>query len=198
MAAWKPAPDEKIGTKEPIGRRLYDEPALSGARDQPTIKGLDLRNFRQVEGDPHFSVDRLGKTGIEKGVKAYLRIRAEWEGARRKPQRRFEGWVWRGAADLEKGEQGQAFPVIPSPKRRDVLDGTRGTEGAPESENIYHAHIDLDPALSSYLNALLIRETFTRGKVEKITSIEPERTHISWIREAWGRLRSLASKRPTN
>ena len=65
---WNPRTDP-VGRNEPIGRRLFDEPMLMGAQDQPSFKGLDYRHFEVTPNDRELSLDRLGCTGIEKKSK---------------------------------------------------------------------------------------------------------------------------------
>jgi hypothetical protein len=85
---WNPKTDP-VGPKEPIGRRLFDEPMLMGAQDQPSFRGLDYRHFEETRGDKELSLDRLGCTGIEKKAKTYLRPHADAAGANRCPPRQF-------------------------------------------------------------------------------------------------------------
>jgi hypothetical protein len=66
---WDPKTDP-VGKNERIGRRLYDEPMLMGAHDQPSFKGLDYRHFEETREDKELSLDRLGCTGIEKKAKS--------------------------------------------------------------------------------------------------------------------------------
>jgi hypothetical protein len=155
MARWNPKTDP-VGKSEPIGRRLFDEPMLMGAQDQPSFKGLDYRHFEETRGDRELSLDRLGFTGIENKAKNYLRPRAQAAGANRVPPKQFNGWAHVRANLLEQGWGGQRFPVVASPVDCDGLDG-----------NTHHAHIVIEgDAISA---ALRLREIFTsRGTVEKI------------------------------
>src|SRR5438034_7111073 len=82
---WNPQTDP-VGKNEPIGRRLFDEPMLMGAQDQPSFKGLDYRHF-ETGDDRELSLDRLGSTGIEKKAKQYLGPRADAVGLGVNPPR---------------------------------------------------------------------------------------------------------------
>jgi hypothetical protein len=152
---WNPKTDP-VGKHEPIGRRLYDEPMLTGVQDQPSFTGLDYRHFEEARSDKQLSLDRLGCTGIEKKAKNYLKPRAEAEGAKRVPPKQFNGWAHVRASALEEGWGGQRFPVIASPINLDGLEG-----------NTHHAHIDIEG--EAEFAAFRLRELFTRrGTVEKI------------------------------
>src|SRR5262245_37820418 len=156
---WDPKTD-LVGKHEPIGRRLYDEPMLMGARDQPSFTGLLLRHFEETRSDNQLSLDRLGCTGIEKKAKKYLKPRADAEGMNRVPPKTFNGSTYVQANVLEEGWRGRSFPVKASP-----------VEGEGLKENTHHAHIDIEDA---EFDAFRIRELFTRrGTVEKI---EPPET----------------------
>jgi hypothetical protein len=152
---WDPKTDP-VGKNERIGRRLYDEPMLMGAHDQPSFKGLDYRHFEETREDKELSLDRLGCTGIEKKAKDYLNPRAIAAGDKRVPPKQFNGWAHVRASVLEKGWGGLCFLVIPSPID-DALE-----------ENTHHAHIIIEGDATSA--ALRLRELFTRrGAVEKVT-----------------------------
>lgn len=151
MATWKPKPAEPVGANEVIGRRLFDEPKLAGAQDQKSFAGLDLRNFTEKR-DRQFSVDRLGRTGVEGGVLKYLRPRGARAAARFRPPKRFDGWATLRAKFFTKPPQGDTvWPLSPSPIPGEGLD-----------DNIYHAHITLPEGVSSYTSALQLRELFAQ------------------------------------
>lgn len=154
---WNPETDP-IGRDEPIGRRLFDEPMLIGAQNQPSFKGLDLRHFEETRDD-QLSVDRLGSTGIEKKAKNYLRPRAEAAGAKCHPKKQFNGWAYVRADILKGGYRGHGFHVTASP--------VEGDESNLE-DNTHHAHIVLGDQLTPIMAAFYLRELFTtHGKVEK-------------------------------
>jgi hypothetical protein len=151
---WNPKTDP-VGKNEPIGRRLFDEPMLMGAQDQPSFKGLDYRHFEETRADRELSLDRLGYTGIDNKAKNYLKPRADDAGAKCVPPKQFNGWAYVRASVLEKGWKGECFPVIPSPIDLEGLEG-----------NTHHAHIPIQGDATSA--ALRLREMFTRhGGVEK-------------------------------
>lgn len=159
MARWKPRGDEPVGGNEHIGRRLFDEPMLVGALNQRPFAGLDLRHFQETR-DLEFSVDRLGRSGIEK-PKNYLRPRAEAAGQKFARPKAFNGWAVLRARQLECPPVGAALPVIASPV----------TGGGLDDENPYHAHLLL-PAVGDYHTALHLRNLFgTYGNVEAVGQI---------------------------
>jgi hypothetical protein len=151
---WNPKTDP-VTKNEPIGRRLFDEPMLMGAQDQPSFRGLDYRHFEETRADRELSLDRLGYTGIERKAKNYLKPRADAAGANCVPPKQFNGWAHVRASALEKGWRGQLFPVIASPIDLDGIEG-----------NTHHAHIVIEGDVA--FAAFHLREIFTRdGAVEK-------------------------------
>jgi hypothetical protein len=171
---WNPKTDP-VGKHEPVGRRLYDEPMLMGAQDQPSFTGLDYRHFEETRSDKQLSLDRLGCTGIEKKAKNYLKPRAEAEGAKRVPPKQFNGWAHLQASVLEKGWKGRCFPVRASP-----------VEGEGLEENTHHAHVNIED--DATFAALYLRELFTRrGAVERIELPETvEKTELPKAAKAAG------------
>jgi len=152
-------PPGVVGKSETIGRRLFDEPMLVGARGQPSYSGLLLRHFEETRGQ-EFSVDRLGATGVTKQVIQYLRPRAENAGKSFHEARAFNGWICARACVLEAGWKGHKYPVIAS-----------AIKDKPEPEdNVYHAHVLIgdDP----YGEALYLKHIFTTkgGQIERVPS----------------------------
>lgn len=164
---WNPKTDP-IGKNEPIGRRLFGEPMLMGAQDQPSFKGLDYRHFEVSPADRELSLDRLGCTGVERKAKNYLKPLAVAAGANRVPPKPFNGWVQVRASVLGKGLGGQSFPVIASPIDLDEIEGIE--------ENTHHAHIVIEDDVT--FAAFRLREIFTsRGStVETIEPLEAQPT----------------------
>lgn len=148
--AWTPSSD-KVAPTEHLGRRLFDEPMLTGATDQRHFGGLDLRNFEETRGDD-FSVDRLGRTSIDKKVVRLLKPLADAAGGTFHARRRFDGWAVVPARHLERKVKGISLSVKPS----------------PESENPYHAHVPTGDLLAEipeqaryYHKALHLKAIFT-------------------------------------
>jgi hypothetical protein len=170
MAKWVPADKDPIGGNEPVGRRLFDEPVLVGAKDQPAFKGLDLRHFMETRGD-EISLDRLGKTGIDKTVLKYLTPRAISAGELFQKPKVFGGWMYALAKHIEKKSADLAFALTASP----VV--------APEAENLYHAHATLSGMTAesdkarTQIAALQLRHVFeTHGR---LLGVETAR-RLSW------------------
>jgi hypothetical protein len=151
MALWKP-PGDQVGDNEHVGRRLFDEPMLIGAKNQKPYSGLDIRHFEETRDDEQFSLDRLGRSSIEPAVVRYLRPRAEMAGGGFKPAKAFNGWAVLRAHQLANPPVGRTkhgtFPVFASPDNGDGL-----------LQNSYHAHIIIS-GFDHYSIALHLRHLF--------------------------------------
>jgi hypothetical protein len=176
MAKWNPKTDP-VGKNEPIGRRLFDEPMLVGAEDQPSFNGLDYRHFEETR-DRELSLDRLGQTGIDRRARNYLRPRADAAGTKFVPPKQFNGWIHVRASALVAGWQGKSFPVTASPIDGDGLE-----------ENTHHAHVSIkdDPIVA----ALYLRELFTR--LRTVEKVEPP--NVLKKVSTWQRVMSLVRSR---
>lgn len=152
MAIWRPKSDESVGKTEPLGRRLFDEPMLAGASDTTKFDGLDLRNFEETR-DREFSLDRLGRTGLDNRVVNYLLPRAKSAGESFSQPRKFDGWAILRADKLQSPPKGPKLPPVASPTVGDGL-----------AENVYHAHVLLpeEGEHAVYRNALHLRFLFAR------------------------------------
>lgn len=167
MPRWEPKDNERVGVGENVGRRLFDEPKLSGAPDQKPFKGLDLRNFEESR-DREFSIDRLGKSSVDKAVIKYLKPRAEHHGSTKfKKARRFDGWAHISARKLCDGKQ---WAIYSSPVREIEVDGApMPWVDGDLAQNKYHAHVLMPDAMESDLFAYEIREHFEKfGDVYRI------------------------------
>lgn len=153
MARWVPGVDDPVGPNEPIGRRLFDEPMLVGAIDQIPYNGLILWHFEEKRGS-EVSLDRLGKTGIEKAVLKYLNDRGVYAGQKFKKPKKFDGWATVRAKELEAPRVGIPLPVIQS--RKDIKKDQEVLE-----ENVYHAHVEFPDDKDYYDTALHLRHLFT-------------------------------------
>jgi hypothetical protein len=171
MARWEPKDNEPVGAGENIGRRLFDEPKLSGAPDQRPFSGLDIRNFEESR-DREFSIDRLGRSSVDKAVVRYLRERAEHHGTTKfQRPKRFDGWAHISARKLIQGMQ---CALHPSPIRD--MDGN----GSPVpwsdydlEQNKYHAHVLIPADMGGDLFAYEIREQFQKfGDVHRIRAVD--------------------------
>lgn len=181
MARWVPAADQPIGNTERIGRRLFDEPLLAGAGDQESFAGLDLRNFQETRGR-EVSLDRLGRTGIDKAVIRYLQPRAATAGTNFRTAKQFNGWACLPARELGQSRFGVgAMPVVASPIAGEGLE-----------ENVYHAHVLTPDGMNHYLTALHLRHLFgTYGQVHPAgTRINRLAKIQSWWHKLIGRFAS--------
>jgi hypothetical protein len=164
MAKWVPAAD--VEANEPIGRRLFDEPLLVGTAGQPSFRGLLVTHFEEARDD-EISVDRLGKTGIDKRVTAFLKPRADSAGGKFRKPKTFNGWVVLPAQELRKVRDRPGLQIVPSPIN----------DPAP-NDNPYHAHVRRPSNMDSMVTALYLRHLFTTyGKVEPVN---PGQAKRSW------------------
>jgi hypothetical protein len=83
MARWDPPAN--VDNNEHLGRRLFDEPLLTGASDQPSFKGLLLTHFEESRDDEWW-LDRLGRSSADRKVISYLTPRAQAAGSTFKGQ----------------------------------------------------------------------------------------------------------------
>ena len=186
MATWIP-PSDRVDGNEHLGRRLFDEPMLVGARDQKSFSGLDVRHFEETRGD-EVSLDRLGRSSVDRSVARYLQPLAEAAGAAFHSPRDFDGWAVLPAQKLQKPTRAGSLTVAPS----------------PEPENPYHAHVDTrallpnePPSLRHYLIALHLRHLFV-GPGSKMHLTQPARQRRpgsffgrtrEWISRIWHHIR---------
>src|SRR6266403_2861623 len=175
MARWAPNAEEPIGTSEPLGRRLFDEPSLAGAQDQvPPIGLLNLRHF-QEKRDRNYSLDRMGKTGVDRSVRSHLLERATNAAKKLTPPKSFDGWAVVRASYLTK-----ASPTVTCSVSPIIGDGL--------NENIYHAHAVRPENTQEIHFALQLRHLFhTHGSVEFATNRTLRKTTIS-IRTRWSKI----------
>jgi hypothetical protein len=180
MARWTPNDNEAVAPPEHIGRRLFDEPKLSGAPDQRPFHGLLFTNFEETRSGGEFSVDRLGRTSVEKAVVRYLSPRAHAQGTKFTKPKAFDGWY---VAPARRISPPFAWPAN-SPDRGRSVDqaGTSWSESDLE-HNRYHAHVQMPEGVPAYDFALQIREQFvTHGNPYPIS--QRRRLNLK-VREAW-------------
>lgn len=154
---WTPQSNQPVGQNEHIGRRIFDEPSLVGAQDQKPLARLTIRHFEDRDGE--VSLDRLGRTSIEKAVVQYLLTRADRAGEKFSYLKVFHGWAVLTARKFGSppAPPGHALSVIASPENGNDLDA-----------NIYHAHV-ADPQKDRYVMALHLRELFvTHGTLRVV------------------------------
>jgi hypothetical protein len=183
--AWKPKDNEAIGSSEQIGRRLFDEPKLSGAPDQKPSGLLEMRNFLEKRSR-EFSVDRLGKGSVDKSVVGYLKSRCLLaENSFTKP-RRFDGWAYIGWKKLIRDTP---WTIHPSPKRADndtAADVVWSDDNC--EQNRYHAHVLAPENVEPKLFAYDLRERFIKeGDVYRAPWLPqpPELQDEVSLRQSW-------------
>ncbi len=183
MARWIPDDKARVAPNEHVGRRLFDEPKLSGAPDQQPFRGLLVKHFIEKRAGGEFSVDRLGRTGVDKGNVRYLQPRASAAGATFRTPKRFDGWIAGPVQKIATDPPGIDWPVASCVR-------THAAGGEPEpwsdknlQQNCYHAHVPMPPTLAPYDFALRIREQFlTHGTVYPVSASDaPKLTFASAI-----------------
>lgn len=155
MARW--VPDNQINQSEHVGRRLFDEPMLFGAYDQPSYNGLGLWNFQESRGRD-FSIDRMGMTSCDRRVVKYLEPRAENHATKFNKPKEFCGWAFIRASKLFRPDTGPPLRLIPSP----VPEGNSEWSDMDLEQNRYHAHIQIPEDVESEAFALRIRHLLTK------------------------------------
>ena len=155
MARWDPP--VSVENNEHVGRRLFDEPMLAGASDQPRYAGLLLTNFEENRSD-EYSLDRLGKSSIDSRVVAYLKPKAEVAGRTFRKPKSFGGWAVLPARELVNARKRPNLTVIASP-----------INDEEPNDNKYHAHVCRPQNLEPYFMALHLRHLFqTYGTLKSV------------------------------
>ena len=181
MATWK-AQNDPVGSKELLGRRLFGLAKLAGGESQQNPARLDVRHFQESR-DLEFSVDRLGRSNLERQVAKYLNARADYTAQRFTPPRLFNGWATIRAQHLNQPPIGaHRFPVTASPINGSGLDA-----------NQYHAHANLPPGLDSLSCALTLRHLFETygGHHSTEPSAQSNSGQKGWFKRALQQLRHL-------
>lgn len=163
MARWTPKNNDPVRLPEFIGRRLFDEPLLSGAPDQKPWAGLDLRHFIETRDDRQFSVDRLGETGVNKRVVKYLTPRCTEAASSFAEPRHFDGWAYVSVRNLLQGAPKVDWRIEPSPEAGTDLSPAK-IQWSDENleQNVYHAHVAMPDGVGSYDFGLQIRQKFVK------------------------------------
>lgn len=157
---WVPSPAVAVGSREPVGRRLFAVPRLAGAWDQTQWKDtLEIDHFLEKRDPGEISLDRLGEKSVDGKVRTYLVPRAQHAGTRFKLPKDFSGWAWIQADKLAAPGNGlKNYPVVASP-----------IDGDPQSIdcNPYHAHVCRPGGETAYTVAMTLRQLFhDHGKIE--------------------------------
>lgn len=159
MAKWLPGSD--IGANEVIGRRIYEAVKLKGAEGQPEFAGLTVNHFLEKRGN-EVSVDRLGRTGVERAIKTHLRPQAIEAGEARARKHAMLGWATVQAKKVPAYTE-MAFSLTASP--------------IEEPDNPYHAHLSGPAGQSATQIALNLRYLFeSPANFENVADPAPEPT----------------------
>jgi hypothetical protein len=174
MARWNPGDKDPIGPSEYIARRLFDEPRLFGAADQAPLGGLSIHNFLETRSQ-EFSLDRVGKSSIDKKVIRYLTPRAHHAATTFHDPTRFDGWVALPARALAAKQGDEDWDLFASPDHGPVNgDGqSEPWSDANIQQNLYHAHIVIPANMPSKYFAFCVRERFAKGKIERAAATVP-------------------------
>jgi hypothetical protein len=167
MARWDPPAN--VDNNEHLGRRLFDEPMLTGTSDQPSFAGLLLTHFEENRGN-EYSLDRLGRSSVDRKVISYLKPRAQTAGNTFRKPNCFNGWAVLPARHLLNARRPPSLAVIASPIY----------EAAP-NDNIYHAHVLRPNSMDPTHMALHLRHLFTNyGTVETVLR-ERRGSRLAWF-----------------
>ncbi len=149
---------------------------MAGAADMPAFEGLDLRHFQETR-DNEYSLDRLGRSGLDKAVVRYLTKKAEDAGTRFRKPKPFSGWITARSSALAQGDAGKPINLVASPILEDG-----------DSFNEYHAHAVRPTDQEDYFFALHLRHCFAKhGK--KLENSNAETSWFGWLKK--GRIASL-------
>jgi hypothetical protein len=151
MALWKPNVTTVAGS-EFIGRRLFERPGLTGAKDQKRPdKTFELYHFEN--SDREVSVDRLGQSSVDGKVKkTYLNPRGHYA-ATLMHKREFHGWAVTRAKIVQFPPT--SYPILPSPIAQVGME--------PLTENNFHAHIEMPDHFSTYEMAAILKHIFEKN-----------------------------------
>lgn len=156
MARWTPKDNEAIAPSEQLGRRLFDEPKLSGAPDQKPFAGLRIDHFIEKRGR-EFSIDRLGRTSIDHKVVAYLKPRCNHV-LKERQAKRFDGWAIASAKKLPKDSSWTLHPS--GIREKDAGGVVEAWSETDLKQNMYHGHVLMPATVDNRLFAFDIREQF--------------------------------------
>jgi hypothetical protein len=164
MALWNASEVSTIGNGEHLGRRRFRQPELRGAAGQKPVDGLDTRDFIEKR-DRQVSVDRLGRSSVDRKVLRYLNPRAEIHGLSLK--REFLGWACIQAGKFTADASKRGYSIEASP-----------ITGAEESgSNNYHAHINCPDAYDELHAALYLKDIFFKHgsfvPAEPVSKVDP-------------------------
>lgn len=178
MARWQ-APRDKVGPNEQVGRRLFEEPLLRGATNQPSFSGIQLNHFLDKRSR-ELSLDRMGQSSLDRKVVRFLEPRAKAHGQSFSKPQEFSGWARVAAKEITQPRVGtNAMPVMPSP-----------IDEPEPNDNPYHAHLERPEGMEPYAAALHLRHIFTTyGSVdgvdiERLTWLERIVRYIARVRGA--------------
>jgi hypothetical protein len=181
--AWQPG--NTCEKNEHVGRRLFDEPLLAGGENQRQFTGLSINHFVENRSD-EFSVDRLGRSSIERSITSLLQPLAIEAGKTFHTPQTFHGWVVLQAARVKEPFKGLQVDLVPS----------------PTVPNPYHAHIDTaglctaeeNPRTRHYLVALHLRELFqTKGNVHAVSPMKARDSEPKFFKNLARRIKAFFS-----
>lgn len=173
MAKWSPGTE--IGPNEAIGRRIYEPKKLKGAEGQPEFTRLTVQHFLEKRGR-EASVDRLGRSNVEKAVKNHLRPQAVASGASRQSPHAMLGWATVSAKKITGYKDpeipGLTFTLTADPIGSNAQTAAGSTSGSA-NDNPYHAHITGPESLSAQQLALNLRHAFEMSVFESVDDPVP-------------------------
>lgn len=175
MAAWSPA--KEVADSELVGRRLFSAPSKPNVLTNG-VGDLDLNHF--LDTRPEISIDRLGRSNVEKAVVAVLNPLAETAASNFTPPKRFDGWAGVRAKHLTQNRN-LSLEVVASP----ITD--------PKEFNKFHAHLQQNTEIEPYFLALHLWHIFRKhGEGIKSASIPAAMPFWQrWKRLSFGMLKKL-------
>jgi hypothetical protein len=169
-------PNEPIGDKEYIGRRLAAKKGLAGAADQTGYrKPFDLTDFEEPRPPFELSLDWVGKTGLESKVIRF---------GLRKPPKKFAGWAYLQAVKISKGHKDLPCPVVSSPEYPDEPDNPLN--------NPYHTVVRASEKFGHpYLVAQhLYLQFFDHAKVYSVPRATLKQRAMAWLLKCWKKIQA--------
>ncbi|WP_337660334.1 hypothetical protein [Anderseniella sp. Alg231-50] len=151
-------------------------------KNQTSYNGIELHHSTEKR-DKEFSLDRLGRIGIEKKVVRFVSQRAFAAGGKFDKPREFNGWAVVRVSELLKARQQPKLLLVSSPVKNPEPD-----------DNPYHAHAIITQDMTPHLAALHLRHIFTKhgcieevsNKIEKSSYSQILEKLVNWMFEKFG------------
>jgi hypothetical protein len=146
-------PDNTIGEKELVGRRLHERPDSSRSLDDRGRPELELDDFYDGRFEEDLSIDRLGNPNPTNRTLAAITRIADAEATFRIPDNIFIGWFAINLKDFKF--PGWTASVVSKPTQHEY----------PSLANHWHAEVNREgfrARAQAYALAFLLRNIFER------------------------------------